>query len=301
MASVRMTNELRELITHNYRKQCQAAFDKDFDVESTMRKIVEDRQRKAGEDFRSLLNSARDFQQKLMKHEQAYEPIFTKRYSNTYGSLSRIHEPYSSSPITHLNEIDKQYYPLKKLDKMHIVCNRNRPMSQNFDYIQDWRGSYKGRWDDKINPPTDTWQEGDLYFMHTFETPVDFPVITHGDDASYDSTEDFAPSLTVGLVVSDPDMCDKLEQIPMAKQKTSDMVAKFKDFIDPITTLKKFLDDFPGGRSLVPTDKLQAMAAPAKKREVKAKVQPKDLLTPTMKQEFNEVMLESSLLGGNND
>ena len=43
MASVRMTNELRELITHNYRKQCQAAFDKDFDVESTMRKIVEDR------------------------------------------------------------------------------------------------------------------------------------------------------------------------------------------------------------------------------------------------------------------
>jgi hypothetical protein len=43
------------------------------------------------------------------------------------------------------------------------------------------------------------------------------------------------------------------------------------------------------------------MAAPAVKKERKAKVQAEDLLTPTMKQEFNEVMLESSLLGGNND
>ena len=85
----------------------------------------------------------------------------------------------------------------------------------------------------------------------------------------------------------------------MAKQKVSDMVKKFEDFVEPITTLKKFLDEFPGGRSLVPENKLQEMAAPAAKRKVESKVKAEDLLTPDTKQEFNEVMLESSLLGGN--
>ena len=85
----------------------------------------------------------------------------------------------------------------------------------------------------------------------------------------------------------------------MAKQKVSDMVTKFEDFVEPQTTLKKFLTDFPGGKSLVPSEKLQAMASPAVKKEIKAKVTADELLTPELKQEFNEVMLESTLLGGN--
>ena len=41
------------------------------------------------------------------------------------------------------------------------------------------------------------------------------------------------------------------------------------------------------------------MASPAVKKEIKAKVTADELLTPELKQEFNEVMLESTLLGDN--
>ena len=293
MASVRMTIELREQITNNYRKQCQAAFDRDFDVESTIINIVEATQKQAGEDFKTLLQSAHDFSHKLFAHENKYKDLHTANYSRVVGSISNLYEDDPGE--------ERQSYPLKKLEKLHLVCNRNRCLSENFDTIKDWRAQYKSRWEDKMNDATASYVTNDMYFMHTFEKPVDFPFLTKGDESAYDSSEDYAPSVAVGLVISDPEMCDKLEQIPMARQKTSDMVEKFKDFIEPITTLKRFIDEFPGGRSLVPAGKLQTMAAPAVKKERKAKVQAEDLLTPTMKQEFNEVMLESSLLGGNND
>ena len=300
MASVRMTIELREQITENYRKQCQAAFDKDFDVESTIINIVEATQKQAGEDFKTLLQSAHDFSHKLFAHENKYKDIHTVNYSSVFGSISNLNEGYNN-PLYGVNEDEREFYPLRKLEKLHLVCNRNRCLSENFDTIKNWRSQYKSRWEEKMNDATASYVTNDMYFMHTFEKPVDFPFITKGDDSSYDSSEDYAPSVAVGLVISDPEMCDKLQQIPLARQKTSDMVQKFKEFIEPITTLKRFIDEFPGGRSLVPAGKLQTMAAPAVKKERKAKVQAEDLLTPTMKQEFNEVMLESSLLGGNND
>lgn len=294
MASVRMTIELREQIIENYRKQCKAAFLTDYDVSPTINKIVEDVQSKTDEGghFEALLQSAKDFATRLANHDKKYEHVHTKNYSDTMGSISNVVEQYGAT---------RTFYPLKMMKELHLVCNKNRPPADNYQPITGWRGSYKNRWDGKVVSATESYVEGDLYFVHTFSDPVYFPYLTKGGGVSYDNVEDYAPEVKVGLVITDPEMCDKLEKIPMAEQKVSDMVERFKEFIEPVTTLKKFVDEFPGGKKLVPAEKIQAMAAPAQKRQAKPKVSPEDLLTPTMKQEFNEVMLESSLLGDNHD
>ena len=294
MASVRMTIELREQIIENYRKQCKTAFLSDYDVSPTIFKIVQDIQNKADEGghFEALLQAAKDFETRLANHEKKYERVHTKNYNDTRGSISNVVEEYGTT---------RNFYPLKKLKQIHLVCNKNRPPAENYEPVVDWRGSYKSRWEDKVVPATASYVEGDMYFVHEFVEPVYFPYRTKGTADSYDNAEDYAPQVDVGLIITDSEMCAKLEKIPMAEQKVSDMVENFKEFVEPITTLKKFVDEFPGGKALVPAEKLQAMAAPAQKRQAKPKVSPEDLLTPTMKQEFNEVMLESSLLGDNND
>lgn len=292
MASVRMTIELRNQLTNAYRKQCQTAYNTQFDVESTINQVVDTIQQQANAtDFVKLVETAEQFAELMAQHSNKYKALYTKEYNRTYGSINAVSQDYSD---------DERVCPIRKPSKLYVVCNPNRPAAENMTTVTHWHPAFTDKWDGNQVAASDSFIEGDMLFVHDFGENAPFlPFITNGEEENYRAKEDYAPTCNLALVVTDVNMCDKLQAIPMAKQKVSDMVKKFEDFVEPITTLKRFLDEFPGGRSLVPEDKLQAMAKPAAKRKVESKVKAEDLLTPDTKQEFNEVMLESSLLGGN--
>lgn len=307
MASVRMTIALKERLTETYKKQCQTAYNSSLNVDSTVKTIVEaiqtlDRPGSGTADareFTQLVETAEQMQRLLDAHSVKYKNLYesSNRYGVANGSISNCSDSGYGNTAKRIDNL-----PILMAKQLHIVCNPNRPATENMTTIQGWRTSFTERWNEKLKDPSDNYIEGDTLFIHDFgDEPVYLPFITEGDEQHYQSVEGYAPYAGLGIVITDPDMCVKLQAIPMAKQKVSDMVEKFKDFVEPITTLKKFLDEFPGGKSLVPEDVLQTMAAPAKKRAASSTVQAKDLLTPDQKQEFNEVMLESSLLGGKND
>jgi len=292
MASVRMTIELRNQLINAYRKQCQTAYNTEFDVESTINEVVDTIQQQASAtDFAKLVETAEQFAELMAQHSNRYKALYTKEYNRMYGSINAISQEYGDN---------ERMCPIKKPGQLYVVCNPSRPQSENMTTVTHWHSAFHDKWDGKEVPASDSFVEGDMLFVHDFGENAPFlPFITNGEEDNYRAKEDYAPTCNLALVVTDVTMCDKLQAIPMAKQKVSDMVKKFEDFVEPITTLKKFLDEFPGGRSLVPESKLQEMAAPAAKRKVESKVKAEDLLTPDTKQEFNEVMLESSLLGGN--
>ena len=291
MASVRMTIELRNQLTAAYRKQCQTAYNSQYDVEGTINSIVSAIQDSDAADFAMLVETAEQFAELMAKHSGKYKNLYQKEYNRTYGSINNVNQGYDD---------DENVLPIKKAKQLYVVCNPSRPATENLSTVSHWHTAFIDKWDGKQVEASDTFVEGDMLFVHDFgENPPYLPFITSGEEDNYRAKEDYAPTCNLAVVVTDVNMCDKLQAIPMAKQKVSDMVKKFEDFVEPITTLKKFLDEFPGGRSLVPESKLQEMAAPAPKRQTESKVKAKDLLTPEVKQEFNEVMLESSLLGGN--
>jgi len=299
MASVRMTIELRDRLINAYRKQCQSAYNTKFDVESTINEVVDSIQQQANTtNFAKLVETAEQFAELMAQHSNRYRSLYTKEYNRMYGSINAINQ---SGP-DYGDGDNENVCPIKKPSQLYVVCNPSRPQSENLTTVSHWHCGFHDKWDGKYVEASDSFVEGDMLFVHDFGQDAPFlPFITNGNEDNYRAKEDYAPTCNLALVVTDVTMCDKLQAIPMAKQKVSDMVKKFEDFVEPITTLKKFLDEFPGGRSLVPEDKLQEMAAPAAKRKIESKVKAKDLLTPDLKQEFNEVMLESSLLGGNND
>ena len=292
MASVRMTIELRNQLIHAYRKQCQTAYNTEYDVESTINKVVGSIQEQAKTtDFAKLVETAEQFAELMAKHSNRYKGLYTKEYNRMYGSINAVNQEYGD---------DERMCPIKKPSQLYIVCNPSRPQTDNMTVVSHWHCAFTDKWNDTQQAASDSYVDGDMLFVHDFGDNAPYlPYITNGDEDNYRAKEDYAPTCNLALVITDVTMCDKLQAIPMAKQKVSDMVKKFEDFVEPITTLKKFLDEFPGGRSLVPEEKLKEMAAPAKKRVVESKVKAEDLLTPDTKQEFNEVMLESSLLGGN--
>ena len=293
MASVRMTKELKAQLTDAYRKQCQTAYNTEFNVEDTVNEIVEAIQNSNAKDFAMLVETAENFEKLMRAHSDKYQHLQTNSgYRHITGSINNTQQGY--------DEKVEECNPLKKTTKLFLVCNKGRMPSDNLKPIQGWHTTYTDKWNNTQEHASKTYVDGDVLFIHDFgENPVYLPYYTSGEEQNYHAKEDYSPSASLAVLISDPAMCDKLESIPMAKQKVSDMVKKFEDFVEPQTTLKKFLDEFPGGKSLVPSSKLQAMAAPAVKRQVKAKVTANDLLTPDLKQEFNEVMLESTLLGDN--
>ena len=291
MASVRMTIALKEQIIDAYRKQCQTAYNAEHDVDKTINIVTSKILEEAGPQFQQLVNVAEDFGKRMIDHDARYK----SQYSQSQYGYS-----YTGGSINALGNAAENCVPIRKTYELYMICNPARPITDNLSTIADWRVGYESKWSEKWEEPSDNFIEGDMAYLHNFgDQAIYLPFVTSGDEVNYQAKEDYAPAVNLGVIISDPEMCKVLQEIPKAKKKASDMVEKFKLFIDPITTLKKFLDEFPGGKALVPADSMQAMAAPAAKRVAKATVNADELLTPDLKQEFNEVMLESTLLGDN--
>ena len=191
---------------------------------------------------------------------------------------------------------------------LHCVINSNRDIEDNLSYIFNWNPMYDldeyyiRQNESNIEPASANYVSGDLYFRYEFSTPLLLPLRLSGQHSTYKAkNRDYAPTVDVGLVISDPEMYNVLKQVSENDIKIADAVTKMSDCLDQFTTLKKFLDEFSGGISIVPEEYKQRLARKAQPRSKPIQVKPESVIPDDIKNQMKEVVFESSLLGGNND
>ena len=191
---------------------------------------------------------------------------------------------------------------------LHCVINSNRDIEDNLSYIFKWNPMYEldeyyiRQNESNVEPASANYVSGDLYFRYEFSTPLLLPLRLSGQHSTYKAkNRDYAPTVDVGLVISDPEMYNVLKQVSENDIKIADAVTKMSDCLDQFTTLKKFLDEFSGGISIVPEEYKQRLARKAQPRSKPIQVKPESVIPDDIKNQMKEVVFESSLLGGNND
>ena len=161
MASVRMTKELKAQLTDAYRKQCQTAYNTEFNVEDTINEIVEAIQDSDAMDFAMLVETAEHFEKLMRAHSNKYQHVQKNSgYRQIDGSINNIQQGYDQK-IEYCN-------PIKKTTKLYLVCNKGRMESDNLKSIKDWHVTYTDKWDSSQAKESKTYVYGDVLFVHDF-------------------------------------------------------------------------------------------------------------------------------------
>ena len=275
MASVQMSNQLRDSISRNYKKQLHAAYRQSHNVQPAVDKIIEAMQTNVFKEFVDLSNRIELIAKQL-----------SKKYHNSKNQYGQYHMNFQEQPMTRPRE------------EMGIVCNPNRPSSDNMTYLYDWHmpDTHQSAHQDYKNGRE--YVDGDVGVQISDLPNYYCPVKTQvtymtgwGSDERYCPHGDSAV-----FVVTDPEICEALMPIGHIETKVNADLSKFNEYIKKITTLKRFVDEWPGGKELVPEEYMQRMA----KKVVRAKsskVTPDQIIPDELKEQMNEVILTNKLLG----
>ena len=298
MASVAMSGTLKEQMLENYRKQVKAAYENKTGVAKVVDEIRNQMENKVPmvEKFTQLKDTADSLLDDFKK--QTLE-LVGDHGSTDFWRASMFDNSFSSRP---------NILSLSPTRNLHCVINPNRDIEENLSYIFKWNPMYEldeyyvHRGKSNTEPASDNYVSGDLYFTYEFSTPLLLPLKLTGQSSTYKAkNRDYAPTVDVGLVISDPEMYNVLKQVSENDIKIADAVTKMSDCLDQFTTLKKFLDEFSGGISIVPEEYKQRLARKAQPRSKPIQVKPESVIPDDIKNQMKEVVFESSLLGGNND
>ena len=295
MASVQMSQTLREQMLSNYGKQVRAAYENKSGVAQVVSDIKDTVSGKVPliNDFISLSSEAeallKDFKYQVIQNivqdksnDLAKSEAFWKRSMfDSWGGKPNI-------------------LSLNPSHKIYAVINDQRPIEENLEHIFDWNPKYEYSDYYKTsghthNPASDNYVDGDMYFEYEFTEPVLLPFTLDGSMSDYQAKADYAPHIDIGLVISDPEMYNVLKQVPETDMKVADAVKKMEDCLMQFSTLKKFLDEFSGGMALVPEEYKQRLAKKAQPKKP-AKVKPAAVIPDDIKEEMAEVVFENSLL-----
>jgi len=298
MASVSMSGTLKEQMLENYRKQVKSAYETKTGVSNVVDQIRNQMKDKVPmvEKFTQLKDTAEslldDFKKQTLELVGAHASTDFWRSSMFEGS-------YGSRP---------NILSLNQTRNLHCVINPNRDIEDNLSYIFEWNPMYEldeyyiRQGQPSTKPASANYVSGDLYFRYEFSTPLLLPLRLNGQHSSYEAkNRDYAPTVFVGLVISDPEMYNVLKQVSETDIKVAEAVKSMKECLEQFTTLKKFLDEFSGGISIVPEEYKQRLAKKAQPRSKPIQVKPESVIPDDIKSQMKEVVFESSLLGGNND
>jgi hypothetical protein len=296
MASVQMSQTLREQMLENYRRQVRAA----YESKSGVAEVVSDIRKKVSDkvplinDFISLSSEA----EALLKD---FKYQVTENIVGDKSSALRKSEAFWKSSMFDSWGGKPNILSLKPSNKIYAVINDQRPIEENLEHIFDWNEEYEYQDYYKTSGNThkqksDNHMDGDMYFEYEFTEPVLLPFTLDGAMSNYQAeNRDYSPHIEIGLVISDPEMYNVLKQVPETDMKVADAVQKMEDCLMQFTTLKKFLDQFSGGMSLVPEEYKQRLAKKAQPRKP-VQVKPEVVIPDDIKEEMAEVVFENSLL-----
>jgi len=305
MASVNMTQQLQHDVVANYRKQVQTAYETKTDISSTIECIVSTLQDNAGPKFFEMQKLSEQYGKIAYEMVEHYKATINKKSGppkNRWDNNDKYAHGYLVNASGYHYDEDKEenvFEPMRRVKDIALVVNKNRDTATNLSMICDWNDEYTQRWsqdDGEKIARSENFVEGDLIFNHTFAEPVFLPFTTNGSSNNHAASEDYSPHASVAVLVTCPKMCDDICSIPETEAKIGQAVDKFEKFLEQFTTLKRFLDNYPEGKSLIPSYAMEKMAAKAKPRVAVNAV--KELEVPDdLRDEMNQVILENKLLG----
>ena len=280
MASVQMSQRLRDDIADAYEKQLHLAYRKEHNVQPAVDYVMSAIQ---DDEFSTLMATAKQYENLSQKLDQKYgDPNRRGYYNSTLGF-----------------SVEKNL--IKQVDSIAVICNPNRPKEDNMTILYDWSTAYQetrgaGNKPEKY-PPSDNWVEGDVpvrieklqYFMS--------PVVTNLElNRGWGQEKFYAPHADCAYIITEPTICEQLMPIGQIEDQAAKDLQTFKNYVAKITTLKKFLDEWPGGKDLVPEEDIQRMTKRVV-RKAPEKNTPEKIIPDVLKEQMNEVILTNKLLG----
>ena len=273
MATVGMSQILKNEISESYHKQLEVAYRKEHNVQPAI-----DIVRNAFEE-NSTFKQAVELQKEWLK----IQPLLAATYDiDLLSYRSAIFSENVIEPCTMLG----------------IVCNPNRPIDQHLTKISGWNDAYKDEgWDDvvKDKPASDNFVEGDVAIHLNNLEPFYMPYNTLVEYTKWRAIG-YAPNANNALLITDPVLCDMLIPVGQIESKILIDLQTFKTYLDGYTTLKKFTDEFPSGSTFVPQEYLDKMHKKVVKKTT-TPVAPEQIIPDELKAQMKEVILENKLLG----
>ena len=268
-----MSQTLRDQITENYQKQLYAAYRKSHNVQPAIDTIVQGITDNDPE-FAALCKLQEDYKDTL--------GMIRARYNGQsyYGNDKTTDHIVNTSTT------------------LGLICNSDRPIAENGTYITKWHTEYRDDYQqDKMHEPSDNWLEGDvpvqLTELHPYYAPTKLNIEYHRGWQQ----KRYAPHVDgTAIIVSDPELCKQLSPIGEIEVKVNTDVETFKEYISKITTLKRFIDEWPGGKGLVPEEYMQRMLTKKKPSQAN-RMTPDQIIPNELKEQMNEVILTNKLLG----
>jgi len=274
MASVQMSQTLRDQITENYKKQLYSAYRDSHNVQPAIDVILHQIMDNDS-DFKVLCQLQEDYINLLGKVRKKYN-------SQSYYGTDKIADKIVSTSTT-----------------LGFICNSARPISEHGTYVRDWHMSYKDTYssDARTVPASDNWLDGDVPVQLTDLEPYYAPTKLGIEYHRGWQKKRYAPHVDgSALIISDPELCAQLSPIGEIELKVGKDVTTFEEYISKITTLKRFIDEWPGGKGLVPDEYMQRMLT--KKTPSQAnRMTPDQIIPDELKEQMNEVLLTNKLMG----
>ena len=281
MASVPMSQRLRNDIADAYEKQLHLAYRKEQNVQPAVDYIMSAIQ---DEDFDTLIATAKQYENLSTKLEQKY-----KNPSSSGG--------YYYNSLLGFNVEENL---IRQSDSISVICNPDRPQEDNMTILYDWNVAYEEKgYDNKMekHSASDNWVKGDVpvrieklgFFMSPIKTTLEL-------NRGWGSDKTYAPYADCAYLITDPKICEQLMPIGQIEDQAAKDLQAFKEYIEKITTLKKFLDEWPGGKGLVPEEDILRMTKKVV-RKAPDKNAPEKIIPNIVKEQMNEVILTNKLLG----
>jgi len=277
MATVSMSQTLRDQIAENFKQQLFKAYRVHSDIEPHIQKIV-NHIRYQDDDFRSAVD-------------------LQDEWSSIYKTLA-IKFPNAASGSSYSDILTENF--IKPQRTLGLIINPSLPKESNFTFYSEY-SQYDKEMEDGGYGIRDykqgllNYNNGDVPVvikdLEPLYAPFYFELRYH---RGWGETE-YSPN-GASMLITDPDMCNALSKIGEVEKKVSDKLVEFMDYLLKITTLKKFVDEWPGAMSLVPEEYKQRMV----KKTIKSTVQrltPEQIIPDELKQEMNEVILTNKLTG----
>ena len=276
MASVQMSQTLRDQITDNYRVQLEKAFRKAHNVQPAIDSIVHEITSKDS-DFTTLCKLQENYHDMLVKVKSMYAS------KSSYGS-SRISDNIIETSV-----------------ELGIVCNPNRPAADHMSMLHDWNEPYTDTsygQEGKERPGSTNYVEGDVAVALKDLTPFYQPVQTRVEyEKGWYQNRQYAPHASKAWLITDPELCKMLSPIGYIEAQVASNLEKFVGFIDKVTTLKRFIDEWPGGKELVPSEYMERMLTKKTPSSSVNRMTPEQIIPDELKEQMNEVILTNKLLG----
>ena len=270
MASVQLSQRLKENIVDNFSKELGKAYRKKYDVEQALQTVIE------------TLENSSDYLQDLIAMEKQYQ-LLLPDLRNTYGISTHN---YGAKLREHILAPNKH---------IGIVCNPKRSKEDNFTVLEGWSVPH-------TNEHSSTEQEGKNHVEGDVAIKIEnlnYYYLKNLELRYYSGWRDSGPYAphSVGhvLLLSDSELCNAFSPIGEIEDRIGRETSAFKEALDKKNTLKQFLDDVPGGSSLVPKEDIQRMSAKPKPRTATKSIV--DTIPDELKESMNEVLLTNKLMG----